>query len=351
MTRLLDLPPTDWPGWFEERGLAAFQGRIASRQVFQNGAASWEDMTDLPSAVRASLTKDEPLVGATLEQVRKAPDGAVKVLLAFPDGARVEAVGMPGTRGRTLCVSSQVGCPVRCQFCASGLDGLERNLTPSEILEQVFFLRREQGDFGRLVVMGMGEPGHNLDAVLIALDALIDPAGMGMSARRITLSTVAPKGTLPRLAQWGRPIKLALSLHAPEDALRHELIPGVRLRGVRDTLDEADDLFGKTGREYTVEYVLLHEVNDSKEQAGALAALLSGRRLHVNLIPYNSVAGLEFKRPPIERQKAFADLLRESGLPVTLRRSLGGAEDAACGQLRRRPAPTTPGASTASTRP
>jgi len=340
MTRLLDLPPADWPGWFEDRGLAAFQGRIASRQVFQNGVASWDDMTDLPSAVRSSLTKNEPLVRATLEQVSKAPDGAVKVLLAFPDGARVEAVGMPGTRGRTLCVSSQVGCPVRCQFCASGLDGLERNLAPSEILEQVFILRREQGDFGRLVVMGMGEPGHNLDAVLVALNALIDPAGLGMSARRITLSTVAPKGTLPRLAQWGRPIKLALSLHAPTDTLRQELIPGARLRGVRETLEEADNLFGKTGREYTVEYVLLHQVNDSKDQAESLAAVLSGRRLHVNLIPYNSVKELEFKRPPLERQRVFAELLRASGLPVTLRRNLGGAEEAACGQLRRRPSPS-----------
>ena len=340
MTRLLDISPSDWPSWFEKKGLEAFQGKIAARQVFQKGVYSWELMTDLPVAVRNRLQQEFPLTIANLEKVHKADDGAVKVLLAFPDGARVEAVGMPGTKGRTLCVSSQVGCPVRCTFCASGLDGLERNLAPSEILEQVFSLRETQGDFGRLVVMGMGEPGHNLDSVLKALDTLMEPAGLGMSARRITLSTVAPKGTLPALAAWGRPINLALSLHSPKDDLRHELIPGVRLRGVRETLDEADHLFGETGREYTVEYVLLNEVNDSVKQAKSLATLLSGRRLHINLIPYNSVSELQFKRPSRERQVAFAEVLRNDNLSVTLRRSLGGEEEAACGQLRRRSAPS-----------
>jgi 23S rRNA (adenine2503-C2)-methyltransferase len=293
-------------------------------------------MTDLPAALRAQLRDEQPLVTADCEARSEAGDGAVKLLLRFPDGASVEAVGMPGTMGRTLCLSSQVGCAVRCAFCASGMEGVDRNLSRAEILEQVLFLRREQGEFHRIVMMGMGEPGNNLDAVLAALDSLIDPEGMDFAARRVTLSTVGPKGALEQIARWGKSINLALSLHAPDDELRHELVPGVRKRTIGDTLDEADRLFATTGREYTVEYVLLAGVNDRIDQAEALLDRLRGRRCHINLIPYNPVPEFGFQRPEQADQEAFAWRLRESGLSVTLRRSLGRQNDAACGQLRRR---------------
>jgi 23S rRNA (adenine2503-C2)-methyltransferase len=334
--RLLDLHPRDWPAWFQERGAPAFQGRNAARWVFQRGATQWEEMTDLPTGLRAQLAEEQPLVTAICEARSEAGDGAVKLLLRFPDGASVEAVGMPGTMGRTLCLSSQVGCAVRCAFCASGMDGVERNLSRAEILEQALYLRREQGEFHRIVMMGMGEPGNNLDAVLAALDSLIDPEGMDFAARRVTLSTVGPKGALEQIARWGKSINLALSLHAADDELRHELVPGVRKRTIQDTLDEADRLFATTGREYTVEYVLLAGVNDRIDQAEALLDRLRGRRCHINLIPYNPVPEFGFHRPDQADQEAFAWRLRESGLSVTLRRSLGRQNDAACGQLRRR---------------
>ncbi len=341
MDSLLELHPHDWPQRFVALGGKPFHGRIAARWVFRRAARSWQEMTDLPEALRERLEQEQALGAATLEELSRAEDGAVKVLLGLHDGATVEAVGMPGTQGRTICLSTQVGCPVKCQFCASGLDGLQRNLTRGEILEQALWLRREQGEIGRVVIMGMGEAGHNLDEVLPALDVLMDEEGMGLSARRITLSTVGPKGALERIAAWGRSVSLALSVHAAQDELRHELVPGVRKRRLEDTLDEADRLFAANGREYTVEYVLLEGVNDQPQQAEALARRLRGRRCHVNLIPFNPVSELNFRRPALGVQEEFRKRLREAGLSVTLRRSLGRETDAACGQLRRRSMPSS----------
>ncbi len=337
LTNLLDLPPQQWPMYFKEMlGVPAFHGKNAARWVFRRNAYSWQDMTDLPAQLRERLSEKMPLLTSTLEKVSHADDGACKILLRHSDDALVEAVGMPGTKGRTLCVSTQVGCAVKCVFCASGLDGVQRNLSAGEILQQVLWLRREQGDFHRLVVMGMGEPGHNLDATLQALDCLMHEEGFQFAARRITLSTVAPRGTLPQLAEWGRQISVAISLHAAVDEVRHELVPGVAKRTLLDTLQEADQLFFATGREYTVEYVLLRDRNDQPEHAKELAKLLQDRRCHVNLIPYNPVPELPFERPSSETMDEFVHTLHDAGLSVTLRTSLGGNQDAACGQLRRR---------------
>ncbi|MDP7062956.1 MAG: 23S rRNA (adenine(2503)-C(2))-methyltransferase RlmN [Planctomycetota bacterium] len=339
MKDLLNHHPSAWPDLFEQVGVAKFHGRNAARWVFHRGAKSWGEMTDLPASLRDKLEAQAPLGCAKLLTTSGAKDGAEKVLLELEDGAMVEAVGMPGTAGRTVCLSTQVGCPVRCTFCASGLEGLGRNLSQGEILEQALWLRRAQGPFQRVVIMGMGEAGFNLDAVLGALDVLMDPEGFGMSARRITLSTVGPRGALPRIAEWGRPVTLALSLHAPEDALRHELVPGVAKRTIMETLTEVDDLFATNGREYTIEYVLLAGVNDSPDQATALADLLFQRRCHVNLIPYNPVEETEFECPSEHSMENFAKRLQDRGVSVTLRRSLGRQADAACGQLRRRQLP------------
>ncbi len=339
---LLDRHPREWPRACEELGGRAFHGKSAAQWIFRRGAGSWDEMSDLPAGLRERLKAEHPFPRARLAARSAAADGAVKVLLALPDDATVEAVSMPGTRGLTICISTQVGCPVRCTFCASGLEGLARNLTSGEIIEQALWLRREAGPFGRVVVMGMGDAGHNLDATLAALDALLDEEGMGLAARRVTLSTVGPKGALERIAAWGKQVTLALSVHAPDDALRHELVPGVRKRALADTLAEADALFSATGREYTVEYVLLEGVNDTPAQARALGRLLRGRRCHVNLIPWNPVAGMAFHCPPRARQELFAQTLRDAGASVTLRRSLGRETDAACGQLRRRSLPIAP---------
>jgi 23S rRNA (adenine2503-C2)-methyltransferase len=336
MEALLELHPRQWPEFFKSLGVPAFHGKSAAQWVFRKGASEWKEMTDLPAALRQQLQNDFPLCKSEVLKTSRAEDGAVKILLRFPGGSTTEAVGMPGTQGRTLCLSTQVGCPVRCVFCASGIDGLERNLSRAEILEQVIQLRKVQGDFHRIVVMGMGDVGFNLEEVLGALDALLDKEGAGMAARRITISTVAPRGTLPALAKWGKPVSLALSLHAPTDELRHELVPGVAKRSIAETLDEAKALFESTGREYTVEYVLLQGVNDSLQQATQLAHLLRGHRCHINLIPYNEVEEMGWERPSRPAQEAFAEVLRQNGRSVTLRRSLGRSQDAACGQLRRR---------------
>ncbi len=344
ISNLLDLPPAQWPDFFKQHlGVPAFHGRNAARWVFQRGAEDWQQMTDMPAALRQRLDAELPILTSELVKISHAPDGASKILLRYTDGSLVEAVGMPGTQGRTLCLSTQVGCAVKCAFCASGMEGVARNLTAAEILQQALWLRREQGDFRRLVVMGMGEPGHNLDATLAALDALMAAEGSNFAARRITVSTVAPKGTLPRLAEWGRQVSVAISLHASEDELRHQLVPGVKKRSLVDTLAEADQLFFTTGREYTIEYVLLRGQNDSLEHARKLANLLQDRRCHVNLIPYNPVPELPFERPDATDMESFAQVIRNAGLPVTLRTSLGGNQDAACGQLRRRTTSQPPG--------
>lgn len=333
---LLDLHPREWPAWMVEQGGKPFQGRIAARWVFRRGAVAWQQMTDLPAELRQTLAQREPLCRAAVEAVSESEDGAAKLLLRYPDGAAAEAVIMPGTQGQTACLSTQVGCPVRCSFCASGADGLERNLGTGEILEQALQIRSQRGEFQRLVVMGMGDAGFNLEPTLAALEALMDPEGGGMSPRRVTLSTVAPRGVLDRICEWGRKVSLAISLHAPDDALRAELVPGVGKRTIDETLSEAERLFASRGREYTLEYVLLEGVNDGPAQARALSELLQGCRCHLNLIPYNQVPGLAYRRPALLVQRAFAAVLEQAGHSVTLRRSLGASADAACGQLRRR---------------
>lgn len=332
---LLDVPPALWPGHCAPLGLAPWMARSAVRRILGSGVASWMALTDLPLRLRRRLDEEAPILRGRQERALRAADGTVKILVRYPDGAAVEAVGMPGAGGPTFCLSTQVGCPVQCPFCASGIGGLKRNLSAGEILEQVLWLRSELGAFQRLVVMGMGEPGFNLDSTLAALEALLDERGGGLGARRVTVSTVAPRGALPRLAAWGRPVNVALSLHACDDELRRALVPGVGRRTLAETLREAEELFQRTGREVTVEYVLLRGVNDAPAQARALARLLAGRRFHVNLIPYNEVADLPFQRPAPAAQREFAAVLRRGGVGATVRRSYGSAVAAACGQLRR----------------
>jgi 23S rRNA (adenine2503-C2)-methyltransferase len=332
---ILDLHPRDWPQHFVDLGYKKFHGRIAARWVFQRGIYDWQQMTDLPTALREQLLST-PLLDTELVKSSHADDGAHKVLLKLADDSLVEAVCMPGSKGQTICISTQVGCGIQCGFCASGMDGLKRNLTQSEVLQQAFWLRREFGEFHRIVVMGMGEIGHNLDNVLGALDCLIDEAGANFSGRRITVSTVAPKGAIAAIANFGKTVQLAISLHAATDELRQELVPGIHGRTIEQLLDEAEDYFNITGREFTIEYVLLSGVNDSLEQAQQLADLLRNSRCHVNLIPYNHIDELDFHYPDGKTCAAFAQRLKDNSFSVTLRHSMGKDQDAACGQLRRR---------------
>ncbi len=260
-------------------------------------------------------------------------DGAEKLLVSLEDGEQVEAVRLPGVRRSSGCISSQVGCAMACRFCASGLEGVTRNLAAHELLEQVVLLRR-RGPVDRLVFMGAGEPSRNLSALRTALPVLRDEAGIG--PYHILISTVGPASAVEKLTALGLRFTLALSLHALDPAVRADLIPTQVDAEPLAMLDAADAYAARTGRAYQVEWVLLAGINDGPDDARALAAALRGRRAHVSLIPWNAVDDLEFKAPAAGRAEDFLAILRAADCSAVLRRSMGGEAAAACGQLRRR---------------
>jgi 23S rRNA (adenine2503-C2)-methyltransferase len=269
---------------------------------------------------------------------QQAADGTEKLLLELADGRRIECVQLRDGPRRPICISSQVGCAMGCVFCASGLDGMERNLTPGEIVEQMLRLQRllPAGErVSHIVVMGMGEPLANLDRVLAALGEASRKDGLGISARRITISTVGLPEAMDRLTAQQPRYHLAVSLHAPNDALRDQLVPVNRKIGLARVLAAADRYFEASGRRLTFEYVLLGDLNDRPEHARQLAGLLRGRPMLLNVIPYNPVAGLPFRTPTAEAQRQFREILEQAGLAIQFRRRKGDEISAACGQLRR----------------
>lgn len=315
--------------------------------IYAKDAESFVVMSNLSKRLRERLERDAVISRGRVAAESVASDLTRKLLMTWPDGQSVETVWIPESDRHTVCVSSQVGCPVGCRFCASGLDGVKRNLTAGEIVEQVWRVRRlvaehgpadEQGKPARLtnvVFMGMGEPLANYDNVIAAIRVLNAPWGLNIGARRITVSTVGLPQQIRRLAREGLQVNLALSLHAPEQALRRELIPWGKVP-IEDLLSACDDFFQQTGREITLEYVLLDGVNMAPTHAARLAAICRRLRCNVNLLRYNPVAGLPYTRPSAEAAQAFQRELRERGVNAHLRRSRGRDVDAACGQLRRR---------------
>jgi 23S rRNA (adenine2503-C2)-methyltransferase len=240
---------------------------------------------------------------------------------------------------RTVCISTQVGCGMGCVFCASGLKGVERNLTRCEIVEQVIRLRNllpAREKITNLVVMGMGESLANFENLIAALDWICAPEGLRLGQRRVTISTVGLPEKMERLAALDRQYHLAVSLHAPTEALRNELVPINAKVGLGAVIAAADAYFQRSGRQVTFEYVLLRGVNDRAEDAHALAHLLAARKAHVNLIPYNPVEGLPFERPSPAAIQRFVEIVRSRGVSTSVRKTKGREIDAACGQLRRR---------------
>jgi 23S rRNA (adenine2503-C2)-methyltransferase len=270
-----------------------------------------------------------------------ARDGTTKLLLGTHDGLSIETVGIPAEGRLTVCVSSQVGCPMACRFCATGKGGLQRSLAVHEIVDQVLSVREvmEQRP-SHVVFMGMGEPLLNIEAVLAAIDCLC--TDLGMAQRQITVSTVGVPRTLPRLAELalerlGRAqFTLAVSLHAPEQRLREDLIPTAQAYPIEDLLEDCRRYVAITGRRVSFEYILLGGLNDQPRHAAALAQLLRGFQSHVNLIPYNPIAEEEFQRPTPAAVEAFRRGLQDRHVAVSVRASRGLDADAACGQLRRR---------------
>ncbi len=302
-------------------------------------------MTDLPAKLRESLSAEFNLWSTEIAAQRHANDETEKLLLQLADGNRIECVLIREGDRRTTCISTQVGCAMGCVFCASGLDGVVRNLTTGEILEQLVRLQQllpAEERLSHIVVMGMGEPLANLDRLLPALDWATNAEGLGISGRRVTISTVGLPAALRRLASEKHPYHLAVSLHAPNDKLRSQLVPVNKSAGLRDVVAAADEYFAANGRRLTFEYVLLGGLNDQPEHARQLAVLLGSRTAMVNLIPYNPVSGLPYRTPSNNAVDRFVTILQSANIEVQVRVRKGDQIDAACGQLRRSLATSEP---------
>ena len=335
---LLDPSPQPLTAWLKERGYPAFRAGQIRKWLFENRAGDFADMTDLPKKLREELAADWTLWTSKAVRHQTAPDGTEKLLLQLNDGGRIECVLLRDGDRRSICISTQVGCAMGCVFCASGLDGVDRNLTSGEIIEQMLLLQRllpAEERLSHIVVMGMGEPLANLDSLLPALDVACSDKGLGISHRRITISTVGLPIPLDRLTALGTAYQLAVSLHAPNDELRTQIVPTNKSTGLTDILSAADRYFAASGRRLTFEYVLLAEINDRPEHAQQLVELLQGRTMLLNVIPYNSVAGLPYKAPSGNAVNRFRDILIAGGINVKFRQRKGSEIDAACGQLRR----------------
>jgi 23S rRNA (adenine2503-C2)-methyltransferase len=325
--------------WLAERGQPSLRVKQIRRQVIANRAESFADMTDLPLGLREELARDWSPLGTHIERHLRSNDGTQKLLLKLHDRRLIECVMIPHDDRRTACISTQVGCGMGCVFCASGLDGVARNLSAGEILEQLIRLRNllpAEERLTHIVVMGMGEPLANLDALLNALAVAGDKNGLNLGQRHVTISTVGLPARIRRLADVNKQYHLAVSLHAPNDALRNQIVPTNSHMGLGPILSAADYFYEKTGRQVTYEYILLGGLNDGPAESRQLADLLRGRQAHVNLIPFNDVEGLPYRPPTPAAQDAFVARLRQAGISVKVRRRKGADIDAACGQLRRR---------------
>ena len=338
MTHLLEHTLASLTTWATAQGESKFRAKQIARWIYQSRVEEFEEMTNLSQEFRQTLADEFSLWTTEIVKHYCADDGTEKLLLRFSDGNEIECVLLRSGLRRTICISTQVGCAMGCVFCASGLDGVVRNLTTGEIIEQMLRLQRLLPSTERLshiVVMGMGEPLANLDNLLPALEMASNPAGLGISSRRITISTVGLPRGINRLAETGEQFSLAISLHAADDTMRNELVPVNKSVGISALLDAADDYFAKTHRRLTFEYVLLGDLNDTPEQARKLVRILSDRAAMLNVIPYNRVPGLPYKRPEPRTLRSFLQILMDGGINVQVRELKGDAINAACGQLRR----------------
>jgi 23S rRNA (adenine2503-C2)-methyltransferase len=331
---------------FREWGCKPSHAAKVLRTFYENSGRLDLDGLEIGNELRRRL-RDVPQRRSTILMAHRSADGTTKLLVGFdgPAGGTAEAVLMPGHRPDRAagCVSSQIGCAMGCDFCASTTAGLERNLEAGEIVEQFLHLKRAAADDGRrltsLVFMGMGEPMHNFDNVVGAIRRIADPDLGGLGWRQVTVSTVGVVPGIDRLAEADLNVHLALSLHAPDDATRSRLVPANRRYPVAEIVEAAKRFQEKTGRVVTIEYCLLDAVNDSDDHARALARLLDGFRAHVNVIPYNPIgaglSGTRYTRPSRERVIRFLTLLRDGGAVAHARETRGDDVAAACGQLRR----------------
>ena len=334
----LDAAPEEFRSWLAGQGQMPMRAAQIRHWIYTGRAETFAAMTNLPATLRTALDERFGVFGSTVEKHQKASDDTHKLLLRLADGGHIECVLIQDEGRATACISTQVGCGMGCVFCASGLNGVDRNLTAGEILEQLIRLRNLTPAGARLshvVVMGMGEPLANLESLLEALAVAGHKDGLGIGARHVTISTVGLPVKMRRLADLGKQYHLAVSLHAPNDELRTRIVPTNAGTGIPAILAAADYFFEKTTRQVTYEYVVLGGLNDRPEHATQLAGLLRGRKSHVNLIPWNDVQGMPYKRPHEDDLNGFIERLRGGGVAVHVRKRKGSEIDAACGQLRR----------------
>ena len=336
-------------GWTKERlaealkehDIPRFRADQIIRWMYQRGAVSFHAMDNLSKPLRAQLAEQFSIERPKVVSRLHSADGAtIKLLYEFADGQTAETVLMRHSYGNSVCVSTQAGCRMGCAFCASTLHGLQRNLTAGEIAAQVIgiadFLRQEGARVDTIVVMGSGEPLENYDNVIAALRLLHEDYTIGLSYRGVTLSTSGIVPGIERLAKEGIPISLSISLHAPTDVLRSEIMPVNRMYPLADVLRAACMYAEQTKRRVTYEYILIRDLNDGVREAEQLAKLLRGQLASVNLIPINPVAERNLLRPSKESIRCFQKVLEERHITVTLRREMGTDIQAACGQLRNR---------------
>ena len=335
MTDIKSMTEEQLAGFFKGMGQPAFR----ARQVFtwlHRGATSFEEMTNLSKPLREKLDGIYFITAPRVarKQVSKL-DGTIKYLWQLGDGNCVESVVMQYHHGNTVCISSEVGCPMGCKFCASTLGGLVRRLTPAELLDQVLFSQLDSGlTISNIVLMGIGEPLDNKENVLKFLSLVNSPNGLNIGMRHISLSTCGIVPQIDALAELNLQLTLSVSLHAPDSETRSQIMPVNRAYDVEELFAACHRYFQKTGRRISFEYAMIDGVNDHDWQADLIAQRIKGMPGHVNLIPLNEVTESPFK--PSRRTAAFQKRLESHGITATVRRSLGGDIDASCGQLRRK---------------
>ena len=318
-----------------ELGQPKFRAKQIEEWIWEKNAQSFDDMTNLPKALRAQLASRCTLGGTTEVARQLSEDGSRKYLLRFPDGVSVECVGMPSGPKLAVCISSQAGCPMGCAFCATGASGFNRNLTAGEIYEQVMHVR---DDFGSrvtsVVLMGQGEPFMNYDNALTAMRRLNSPDGAGIGARHITVSTCGVIPMIRRFSKEPEQFTLAVSLHSAVQKTRNLLMPGVKKYSLLHLYEVMGEYVDRTGRRPTYEYALIKGVNDSDEELASLCDFCRDNLAHVNIIKLNDVKGSKFKPASDARALDFVRELGKVGVEATIRNSRGQDIDAACGQLR-----------------
>lgn len=340
---VLSLTLEEWETKLREAGEPKFRAAQIVDWIFRRRVRSWDEMTNLPAGLRAKLNAEFPPLSLSQVRVSGSEDTTRKYLFRLGDGQMVESVLIPASPAlygetsdrRTICISSQVGCAYGCKFCASGLDGWKRNLSAGEIVDQFLQVEALSGEkINNIVFMGMGEPMANYDNLLRAIGILNAPWGVGLGARHMTISTSGLVPQIRKLAEQPLQVRLAISFHGATDEVRSRIMPVNRKYPVAELLDACADYVARKRQKITFEYILIEGVNDSQDQARLLAGHARRVGAKVNLIPYNTVTGLEWVRPTEAVQEAFLATLRRGGVDATLRREKGHDIAAACGQLR-----------------